>query len=742
MRIIFLFLVGMFLPGIMEAAHIIGGEMTYECLGPDPGQNGNNLYRFTMRVYRDCQGGGAQFDSAPGSFTDATVTIFKGISIFTTIDLDAPVVTDIDPNTGNPCVEVPSNVCVEEGVYIFELSLPIVNESYTITYQRCCRNNSISNIFNPGDSGATYFIELTPFAQQTCNNSPVFSNFPPPVICVNDPLSFDHAASDAEGDLLVYSLCSPLLGGSLGNVAPDPDEPPPYDPVNFQTPTFTALNPLAANPPLAIDQFTGEITGIPTLQGQYVVGICVSEYRNGQLLSTVQRDFQFNVAFCQPSVTASTNGDNTMADENTFFYKTCNETLIQMQNASFPVANIFGYYWEIYRMNDTLTLETKDITVDFEQPGSYSGFMVLNPGSQCSDTANISVIIAPTIEVDFEFDYDTCVAGPVVFQDLTDTINNYIVSRFWDFGDGKQIIDSIPVHQYQDPGVYTTQYIVSDSIGCTYKAINTVDWFPAPPIIVVDPSTFVGCPPLEIFLKNLSEPVDDTYDIRWSFGDGDTSMLFSPTHTYANPGTYTLELSITSPIGCQIDTVYKNWIKVAEPPIANFIFVDSTNITNFDNTVQFYDQSLNEAEFWYWDFNGFDQSLEQNPVFAFPDTGLQVITLVVRNRQQCRDSISRVLDVIPQVRFYMPNAFTPNGDGNNDEFIGVGYLEGMKNYHMEIWDRWGGLVFESNSPETGWNGRYKNNGKLLQNGTYPCRVTYNGPRGKPHEIRGFATLIR
>jgi PKD repeat protein len=587
--IILFFIFFLSLYGRVEAAHIIGGELTYECLGDDPGQTGNKLYLFTMIVYRDCQGGGAQFDSAPGSFTDATVSIFEGTDFFSTIILDAPEVTFIDPNTGNPCVEVPPNVCVEEGVYTFEVSLPISNQTYTITYQRCCRNNSISNIFSPGESGATYTIELTPFAQTSCNNSPTFNNFPPPVICVNEPLSFDHSATDAEGDLLIYELCSPLLGGSIMNVAPDPDAPPPYADVNFQTPTFTAQNPLAADPPLAIDQFTGLITGEPNLQGQFVVGICVSEFRNGQLLSKVQRDFQFNVAFCEPTVTAGTDGEPVAGgnDGNEFVYRTCNETVIEMVNTSFPLDNIIGYYWEIYRSTDTLTFNTKDVTVDFEQPGIYTGFMVLNPGSLCSDTATVYVQIAPPIAVDFESDYDTCVAGPVIFQDLTDTINNFVVSRFWDFGDGEQIVDSIPIHQYKAPGSYGVQYVISDSIGCTYTATDVVDWFPAPPIIVVDPSSFTGCPPLDIFLENLSEPIDETYDIRWQFGDGDTSRLISPTHLYEDPGVYTIDLSITSPIGCTIDTTYRNLITVATPPVADFIFVDSVGITNFNNTVQF-----------------------------------------------------------------------------------------------------------------------------------------------------------
>ena len=130
-------------------------------------------------------------------------------------------------------------------------------------------------------------VEITPLAQATCNNSPVFEDFPPPVICVNEPLVYSHKATDAEGDELVYEFCSPLLGGSQNNPTPDPDAPPPYQNVGFILPNYSASNPLGGNPRITINPVTGEISGMPTLQGQYVVGICVSEYRNGQLFMTV-----------------------------------------------------------------------------------------------------------------------------------------------------------------------------------------------------------------------------------------------------------------------------------------------------------------------------------------------------------------------------------------------------------------------------------------------------------------------
>ena len=99
------------------ALHIIGGEMTYICLGEDPNNPGSNLYQVTMKVYRDCFGTGAAFDSAPGSNTTGTVSVYRGNSNFPfiqTITLNAPVITELDPSVvNNPCLVIPSNVCVQ-----------------------------------------------------------------------------------------------------------------------------------------------------------------------------------------------------------------------------------------------------------------------------------------------------------------------------------------------------------------------------------------------------------------------------------------------------------------------------------------------------------------------------------------------------------------------------------------------------------------------------------------------------
>ena len=189
--------------------------MYYECLG-------NDRYRVTMVVYRDCQSaGGAQFDSAPNSLL-GTVTVYRDDSnspYIRTITLPEPEISPVSPEINNPCLIIPPNVCVEKGVYTFDVTLPNSDFSYQIVYQRCCRNNTITNIRFPGETGATYTIELTPEAQDICNNSIQFNNFPPIVICNQEPLVFEHSAFDPDNDTstsIKYSFCTPYEGGGLG----------------------------------------------------------------------------------------------------------------------------------------------------------------------------------------------------------------------------------------------------------------------------------------------------------------------------------------------------------------------------------------------------------------------------------------------------------------------------------------------------------------------------------------------
>lgn len=731
------------MPIILEARHIIGGDVSYVC-------NGNDSYTFTLKVYRDCLSGGAPFD-AP-----AVVTIYRGsgngpFTEFENRNVQLGPVSNIVADD-NPCLEVPPDVCVQQAEYSFTVTLPQSPDSYHIVYQRCCRNNTINNIIDPGSKGATYSIEVTSAAQMVCNNSPVFNDFPPIVICANSPLSFDHSASDAEGDQLVYEFCAPQLGGGLqgadGNpgpatacngVSPNPACPPPFGIVNYVLPTYSATAPLAGNPVVSIDPATGLITGTPEIPGQFVVGVCVKEFRGGVLMSVIRRDFQFNVAECEPLVDARIQSDEIIGIKE-FVVNSCGNQTVTFQNLSVQRSNISTFRWEFDIGGTTETFTDWDATVTFPAIGTYEGTLLLNPGSECGDTASIFVNIYPEINADYTFDYDTCVAGPVSFTDMSFSNAGPILGWSWDFGDGNSSTDVNPSHLFENPGNQEVTLTVIDENDCEDESTKIVNWFPAPPIILVQPTTFNGCAPQFVFFNNLSTPIDSTYDIIWDFGDGNTSNDISPTHLYEQEGVYDVSVEITSPIGCFISRSYNNWITVRPSPVADFTFTPQMP-TSFAPEVSFFDESI-DAISWLWLFDTDGTSFQTDPIFAFPDTGLQVVSQIVTHQSGCKDTLVQLIDVVPQVTYFVPNAFTPNNDDTNDFFRGAGIFEGMRNFKMSIWSRWGERLFETSDPTQGWNGRKNNVGKLSPAGVYVYLVNYIGPRGEAIELKGFATLIK
>ena len=732
------------------ARHIVGGAITYECLG-------NGDYEFTMKIYRDCN-----CDRCADLDDEAPIAIFRcgggGISCNgleqgdQIYDFEVPLNPQINsiPNPDYPCL-IPPDICVEEGVYNWKLSdygisLPSVDESYYIVYQRCCRNVTINNLNSPGDQGATFLAEITPASQKVCNNSADFNYFPPTIICAGEPLVFDHSATDIDNDQIVYEFCSPLNGGGRGgggaagscnSPSPDPACPPPYDNVIFQIPTYSAQNPMGGNPIVRIDPNTGLITGTPTVQGQFVVGVCATEYRNGLPIGRTIRDFQFNVGDCAPLIVGTLNAP---LINDTFFVDTCGSEIIKLKNISFQERFIDDFFWQFDVNGRSVRSNEWDPTINFEQPGVYYGNLFLNPGTTCGDTADVQVSVYPQLTVDFDYAYDTCVAGPVQFTNLSNVDGATFAETTWRLGDGTTSNEESLLHSYSEPGNLLVRLNVEDSNGCKDDVVKVVNWFPAPNVIVVSPSAEEGCVPYEVFFSNLSSPVDDTYDIEWEFGDGETGNDISPTHTYRKAGLFDVAVTITSPIGCTTDTVFEELIFIDGSPIADFTYTPDV-LNSFTRTAEFTDQSIRTKRH-IWTFDDEFTTLEVDPTYTFRDTGVHTVRLIAVHKTGCRDTLEINLDVVPEVTFFLPNAFTPNNDTKNDFFKGVGFTEGMRSFEMKIWNRWGETIFETKDPNEGWNGLKNNVGKPVPNGVYVVVVHYQDPRGNPVEITGVATVIR
>ena len=636
--------------------HIVGGEIYYNCLGPGSVTDTRN-FRMTMKIYRDCAGNGADFDNP------ARIGVYShvnGVYAFVRmLNVNHGFVTGLEAQE-NPCLILPPNVCVEESSYIINLNnMPLIAGSYIVSWQRCCRNNTITNIVAPNNTGATFTIEVTEEAQRSCNNGPQFNNFPPIGICVNDPLSFDHSAFDAEGDQIVYEFCAPLKGGGpLGvdnpnqqnlcdGITPDPRNClPPYQDVLFNAPNYSANNPLGTTSPIFINPVTGIITGTPTLTGQFVVGVCVKEYRNGVLLSILRRDFQFNVLNCSSAVTAGIKADAVVNGQE-FVLNSCGNNTITFNNESEIEDFIRSYHWIFDVNGNKVESSDRDATFTFPGVGNYKGIMIVNEGEQCGDTAYINVNVFPTIQADFEFDYDTCIGGPVSFTDKSSTMAQSLTAWNWDFGDLDKSTVRNPNHLYQKPGNHPVRLIVEDNNKCKDTSNQSISYFPVPPLLLIKPTKYTACVPEIIKFTNLSVPIDNTYDIHWEFGDGGTSDRISPEYEFTQEGTFSIKLEITSPIGCYTSEVFPNLITMEASPSADFSYTPAV-INSIESTASFTDLSTGGGTGWYWDFGGEARSFIRNPTYTFQDTGRHDVMQVVFHPNGCTDTMIQTIDIESQ----------------------------------------------------------------------------------------------
>jgi hypothetical protein len=213
------------------STHLMGGNLSYTFVSFNPG---NNTYTYTveLRIYRYCTGATSGLDDT--MFMGA---YYESASLAKTLaqQIPLPLVSQqfITPPNPNPNCNFASNVCVEEGVFRANMVLGPSATGYHLIVQRCCRNNNISNLVNPGGAGQVYYATIPPTSIR--NSSPSFASVPVPFICAGDTTSILNAAFDADGDSLAYSFVTPFNGTS-GSGNPNPGPPNPYQ---FPIPNVT-----------------------------------------------------------------------------------------------------------------------------------------------------------------------------------------------------------------------------------------------------------------------------------------------------------------------------------------------------------------------------------------------------------------------------------------------------------------------------------------------------------------------
>jgi len=470
-----------------NAAHIKGGFFTYQYLGPGINDPGNLRFRITLNVYMLCTASDGQIDAV------VPFTIYKGTTavLFEDVQVAKGEENDLYKIFDNPCITGDQSGCYYKIVtYILDnYELPVSADGYTISYQRCCRIAGMQNVTGSNNVGNTWTIKIpgtaTGVFNSEKNSSPVFPINDTAVICGGSYFSYAINATDPDGDSLVYTLCDAY--NEFGGTSPDPASPPPYTAVPYTFP-FSGTQPLGAG--VTINPATGLVSGIAPVNAssgpdEYVITVCVQEYRNGIHFADSRKELHIRVKDCIP---LRANPD--------FVPITCDGYTVTFNESSTGNPNTF--FWDFGDPSsgsaDTSTQQFPTHT--FSVAGSFNIKLKISQSGDCTDSITKPLSVFPGFFPGFTQSPILCINQPIQFNDTTFTAFGIVDSWFWDFGDPTVQSDTshfkTDSYTYTLPGIYTVKLKVTNSKGCE-KTIQKDLVVSAPPSLSIFPSDTTYC---------------------------------------------------------------------------------------------------------------------------------------------------------------------------------------------------------------------------------------------------------
>jgi len=297
-----------------------------------------------------------------------------------------------------------------------------------------------------------------------------------------------------------------------------------------------------------------------------------------------------------------------------------------------------------------------------------------------------------------------------------------------------------PISTPAYPITYTVT--VTDTNGCKNTDNIVVGLYPEPSAFV-EADVYAGCSPLVITFNDTN--TTNIGGWLWNFGDpnSDTNNI-SPLpvaiHVFNTPGSYSIALTLTSIHGCSKTSIFNNLITVYPDPIASFDpLPPTTNILN--PTITFTNTSV-DAVSWAWDFGDIlpSSSTVLSPTYSYTEEGIYTVTLSVLSQHGCADTATEEIIIKPEFTFFVPNVFTPDEDGLNDFFKGVG--RNFTEYQMYIYDRWGKLIYETNDYDKPWDGKVMGSNEYCMPETYVYKIVVKDFKGRIHNYNGSVILLR
>jgi gliding motility-associated-like protein len=365
------------------------------------------------------------------------------------------------------------------------------------------------------------------------------------------------------------------------------------------------------------------------------------------------------------------------------------------------------------------------------EPVTTATYTVLGTDDNgCENTDEVIVTVHPLPVIDAGADVEICIGESVT---LTGAGADIGADASWDGG----VLDGVAFSP-ESTNDYT--YTVVSAEGCVNTDEVTVVVHPLPEVSFTADDVD-GCTPFNVTF--FSETTDEaTY--TWNFGDGDAGSGSTVAHTYESEGTFDVTLTVTSTEGCVDTDTYDEFIYVVDPPIADFSYFMDESI-DFNTTVEFINESEGASDY-LWDFgDGTADNIEVSPTHEFPTTaaGTYTVTLIATNNIGCSDRIQKTIEIKNELVYFIPNAFTPDGDDFNEAFKPI-FASGLDvyDYQLVIFNRWGETIFESFNVNVGWDGTY-GNGEIVQDGSYVWMIKFGETMSdKKHTINGTVTVLK
>jgi gliding motility-associated-like protein len=402
------------------------------------------------------------------------------------------------------------------------------------------------------------------------------------------------------------------------------------------------------------------------------------------------------------------------------------------------MTDVAFYVWDF---NDG-TIQSAAVSSNNESiTHNYSKLGIRNPIYTIIDTNNCIVVMpnVPSIAVD---SLNANMGDPAMVScdlDSVHFINNsssYFQSTYtWDFGDGNTSDDSLGVNKYQNQDTFNVKLMMISSFGCRDTGNIKYTLFAAPKQVLTVINPYFCVPTSTILELEYNTPGFEPDEVYFTLENnritGDSIELM-----FTEAKGYNLSYHIKYGAGnCAIDSSFSH--EYFELPEASFDY-NPENLS-LDISEIFFSSNSANSSIWKWDFGDGNTKYIEKPVHRYVDANKYIVQLIASNEGGCSDTTSVEIPVSPSDTILLPNAFTPDGDGYNDEF-GILYAGKMDILSFRIFNRWGNLVFRTEDITQKWNGIYKD--KPQNHGTYVYYVKGRNEQGNILEYKGNFSLIR